>query len=381
MGMEHLLHITSWYPSTDNDVSGIFVKKHIDAIKKYGDYNNEVWHIASLPSKGIFKLCWEQVDQETYRILAYSLFFKYFKIQTIANLLMILFMVVKRHSFFKHCSKINIHIAPLLLRYVQLLKISIFRGRKIIVTEHWTSYYYHFNLPHDSPRLNSTKNIFKHIDGLITVSQALANDIFRFSGHQISNYRVVPNIIDQAKFRFEPGTRNKQFFMLANWSKIKQPIQIIEAFSSIDFNKYNYKLIIGGKGDQYEAMINICKSLNIFDRVEFKGWLTTDQVAAEMRISSCFLHNSDYETFSVVTAEALCAGTPVLVRSIPAIEEFVNASNGIFVNSNETKDWLKGLTDFLEESNFDNQAISKSASKKFSIETIANNYVNYINLF
>ena len=135
--------------------------------------------------------------------------------------------------------------------------------------------------------------------------------------------------------------------MVSLWKLPKQPMMIIKAFKKFVDSHPNAKLIIGGYGPLWQEMIDTVHSYNLDHYVDFIGKLDSDQIASEMNKASAFIHISDYETFSVVCAEALCCGTPVIASAVGGIPEFIeDGKNGILINHNSDKE--------------DSQSISKS---------------------
>ena len=137
----------------------------------------------------------------------------------------------------------------------------------------------------------------------------------------------------------------------------------------------NAILNIGGYGPQYDQLKEIILDLKLEKNVFLIGLLKPDQIAYEMHQSKAFIHCSDYETFSVVCAEALCCGTPVIASKVGGITEFVNKSNGILVEDNSPDSFFGSILDFEEESkNFDRKKISNDAVAKFSEKKIGKDY-------
>ena len=111
------------------------------------------------------------------------------------------------------------------------------------------------------------------------------------------------------------------------------------------------------------------------------GILNKLSIALEMQQANAFVHASNYETFSVVCAEALCCGTPVIASNVGGIPEFVNESNGILVENNVAA-WRSALAGFLgNRHEWDSLRISQDATKMFSPaavgEKIAGSAIEY----
>jgi glycosyltransferase involved in cell wall biosynthesis len=77
-----------------------------------------------------------------------------------------------------------------------------------------------------------------------------------------------------------------------------------------------------------------------------------------------FLHGSDYETFSIVSIEALFTGTPVIGSRVGVLPEVIDDSNGVLCD-NSVESWVLGITKAMDLS-YDHEAISVKAKEKFS---------------
>lgn len=82
--------------------------------------------------------------------------------------------------------------------------------------------------------------------------------------------------------------------------------------------------------------------------IEFKGEMTEDDVAREMQACDVFLMYSHFETFSVVTAEALATGKPVIFSDIPVKALFEPSGGLIIVKPNDPKALAKMMHDVIE---------------------------------
>ena len=374
--LKSVLHITNWHPNRDNPYEAVWMQRHVESLKKY--CHNEVWHIQVRLER---KLKWHKYKDEygcNHRIL--DLPTNKWIICEIFTFLILtwhLLFVIKKKKF----DLINFHIAYPLLSYPKLVKF--FAVKPVVITEHWSAYHFNFGLPIETSKLYRIKNIFRHKIPLITVSKALANDIATFSGCAEENTFIVPNVVDIQKIEQHvtghPPKKGLSFFMLGGWTHPKRPSIIIKAFAEFLRTETEAKLYIGGKGPMLDDMQKTVAEYNIAENVFFLGQLDAEQIALQFKKTDLFLHASDYETFSVVCAEALCYGIPVIASKVGGIIEYLDNENGILVSKNESGLWLEALKS-IKNKNFDAKIISEKATVRFGIDTVGKIYYNSLNL-
>ena len=209
--------------------------------------------------------------------------------------------VLKDHTSYH---LINFHIA-----YPGLVYAHKFDGviqKKIIITEHWSAYHFHF---FSEKPLNRIKRIFSHDFPLITVSKQLHQDIERFAGRPIPE-RIIPNAVDTVIFKPDQAAKREKTLLLgAFWKKPKRPFLFLDAAEQFLANNPEWQVRIFGHGPSAAAIEIWCEQ----NGQKFLGKLSPKQVAQEMQRSMGYIMPSDYETFSVGCAEALCCGTPLLI--------------------------------------------------------------------
>jgi glycogen(starch) synthase len=105
---------------------------------------------------------------------------------------------------------------------------------------------------------------------------------------------------------------------------------LLEAYQAIA-GDISQDLIIGGDGPDEDLLIEQARQAGLADRVRFVG-----RVSAAERLS--FLAGADvvaipsrYETFGMVAAESLAAGSPVVAFDIPCLRALVDESVGVSV--------------------------------------------------
>lgn len=355
------LHITNWYPNRFNPFETPFIREYFKAIPDTGE--KQLWHVQVRNEGSMFKI-WKgsHSDSEHYLILDVPIFSWRIKELLHAILLLGLRVSLGRRKW----DVVNVHIAYPLLRFPKFFK-SLF-GDKVLISEHWSAYHSGFNLAPGSRARRRIEKIFHHGIPVCTVSNALSADIVNFAGTDAFPRFVIPNIVDPDVFHPPKDSLNRQentFLMVGNWTPIKRPLLILEAFEQLLASQPEAKLRIAGYGHQIEAMQKFVADRKLGRSVRFLGALPKERIAAEMQKTTSLLHASAYETFCVVCAEALCCGTPVVASRVGGIPEFVHPANGILVD-NELAAWIEALESFSSGSGWNRKALASEAHGKFS---------------
>ena len=326
-----ILHITSWYPNLVNETEAVWIKRHIDALSATCD--NSILHFEHFIEK---KWKWRKFkNNNLQQYLLCSPLKSWFLIELIYFGWLFWQLVIKRK--YNGFDVINFHIAYPMLTYWHYIKRWIKTPE--VITEHWSAYHLSFGI---SKPLTRIKKIFSHRIPIIAVSEALLIDIRKFSGYKFPAY-VVPNIVDATVFYHDQTQpREDFFFMVSQWKWPKRPIVIFEAFK--DFVNSNSKFIlqVAGYGSEYANMLKWVYDNNMNEQIQFVGLLDQYQIAKYLRRCKALLHCSEYETFSVVCAEAICCHTPVLASCVGGIPEVI-VNGGILIESFNPSDWKIGM--------------------------------------
>jgi glycosyltransferase involved in cell wall biosynthesis len=248
--------------------------------------------------------------------------------------------------------------------------------KDFIVTEHWGIY-------HDDPAgnffVNSKlaqkllKKIYKSSKAFVTVSRFLANAVRSVAG--VNNAFIIPNVVDTTLFFPKEEKYSKfTFIHVSNMTKVKNVDSILEVFKNLIATHPQVQLIMIGNRD--ENYVRLAEGLGVLNNsVFFRGEISYVDVAEEMRRSHSLVLFSDSETFSCVTAEALCCGLPVIASNVGALSELVNEKNGILVAADDKNALLNAMQEIMDKYNsFDNKLISEEASKKFRYPAVSQKF-------
>lgn len=354
-----ILHITSWYPNKGNGREALFIRRHLEALNTNQEVEQKVIHLSVGPGRMYFSRYSE--GNTSHYILSIPIR-KWIIIELISTfLLMIILLRHKSNSF----DVINFHIAYPNLTFWHIIK-RWFRSQ-IVITEHWSAYHLNFGLMQPPPRI---QRIFQQGIPVISVSSALLEDIKRFSSSDFPHY-VVPNVVDESFFKAIPSVHRieNRFFMVGQWKLPKKPLVVLEAFRLFLSGKRKGELIIGGYGPLLEEMKEYVNENEMQSSVHFIEALSPKQIAKEMRLANIYLHCSEYETFSVVCAEAMTSGCTVIASKVGGIPEFINEKNGILVEENSPEKFCKAMIMAV-----DSEFSAQSIDHRFSHEEVGKKY-------
>lgn len=82
-------------------------------------------------------------------------------------------------------------------------------------------------------------------------------------------------------------------------------------------------LTIVGDGPEHHELVNLCTTLNLTDRVDFKGALNPDAIAPLFQQHHIFLLASYSEGRPNVVLEAMAAAMPIIATDIPGTNEII----------------------------------------------------------
>ncbi len=360
---EKVLHITNWYPNAEKPFEALWIRNHIKSLES--SVENEVYHVCV--KEGSWKISQGTTSEGTHFLFLYAPVKRWFFIELLTFwLLWRLLKTVDANQF----DLVNVHIAYPLLTYFHRLKKHV--KVPIVITEHWSAYHFNFGVKKQLPRIH---RIFQQGIPLITVSKALANDIQSFAKTKNMDSYVVPNCINTTVFHPPAEKKSGQhFFMVSNWGPPKDPFSIIRAFGNLLKQYPEARLRIGGYGTQEQEICSLIEDLNLSNEISFIGKLDSEQIASEMRKANFFIHGSRYETFSVVCAEALCCGTPVIASGVGGIIEFVHEKNGILVVGEEQNVWEQSLKEAIQKEFWPASKIAEEAKQRFDFTSVGERY-------
>ena len=277
-----VLFLTPWYPSEKDAMSGLFVQKHVEAVRAQG-----------VDVRVIFS----QTIPDTWRQ----------------------WKALQREGWKPDLVQLNV------IQKQGLLAKTI--GVPYIIVEHWSGY-----LPENGQfrRMSRFKrDLYRHIannaERILTVSEPLQKAM-QACGIENEHWETIDNVVDD--FFFEPrvksqDSRLKTLLHVSCFDERAKNVKgLLRAAKMLSEKRQDWRLKLVGTGVDYEDVRAYADTLDIPQGcLEWTGELTPQQVADEMHRADALVLSSRYETYGVVLAEAAAAGLPILSTPVGIAEE------------------------------------------------------------
>jgi glycosyltransferase involved in cell wall biosynthesis len=177
-------------------------------------------------------------------------------------------------------------------------------------------------------------------------SNEMKTNIDRFTGFRIKDRnKIIYNGWDSSVFKSDYSKRDKEFTILFPGRLVKQkdPFTFLRALKILKNNNYKFKAHILGDGPLRKKMEQYVKNHSLTDFVEFKGWLSREEMLNEYQSGSLTVLPSLAEGMSMATLEALACGQYVITTRVSNNETLIKpGKNGDFIHKKDYE-MLAGL--------------------------------------
>lgn len=376
----NILFLASWYPNTKYSQAGNFIQQHAKAVSKH--CNVAAIHALPVAEKSKEKVTsiW---NNGVYEVVVY-----YAKIHSSTPIL-------SQYNKGKQQQKAYIKAYEIALAEMGSFSLvhlnvvypaglfALYLNKKyklsFILTEHWTAF--------QKKSLNSLekyfiKKIAKKASIICPVSENLKIAMEDFGIENI--FKVVPNVVDTELFKFkikEVQNTKTQILHISNLKDDhKNTSGILNVIKELSILRTDFCLTIAGDGD-IEKYKGKATDLNIQDSlIKFEGEKTQKEVAELMNKSDFFLLFSNYETFSIVIAEAWASGLPVISSKCGGLTNEVNNKNGISVSPKNEKELLNAIIYMMDNlSIYDLHEITELTQNRYCFNKVSEQFLEVYN--
>lgn len=225
-----------------------------------------------------------------------------------------------------------------------------------------TEYPICYGMDNSKRNYKDKKRLFTGLNNLTVICPSeWMKEIVGRSFLESADIRVVNNGIDNSIFTNRPrlkeisGTDISDKKVILGVARIWEPRKGLGVFLNIaEYLPGQYVVVLVGlKPGQIRRLpaniIGITRTANM------------DELAQIYSSADVFVNPSSEETFSLVTAEALACGTPVIVRAGSAVAELVRDGCGMVLDDPTTKDYIESILS-LSGGDISGDRISESVS-------------------
>ncbi len=369
-----ILIISHMYPSTFNEVSGIFIHKQVKELKKQGceikvisplpwipfpiNYLSKKWNKYSKISQKVVK---EGIEVYYPRFLEFpkTLFFASSGERMFNGIQETVKKIYKNFKFD------IVHSHDALPDGYAGTKISRKYKKPLIVTIHGDDFQQ--TIFKNSKYKKIIKKIIDFSAKTITVSgklEKIGKKNLQINPNKIikiSNGINLNDIRKNMKEDIEKYAKKRIILSVSNLIKTKGIDLNLQAMVRLKKKYLNLIYLIIGEGSERKKLENITKTLGLQNNVRFIGEISYSEVMRYMSFCDILSLPSWNEAFGVVYIEAMAQGKPVIGCKGEGIEDFVeNGKTGLLVKPQDV-DSLVGVLDFLLSHPEEAQKIGKRA--------------------
>jgi len=213
---------------------------------------------------------------------------------------------------------------------IEILPIARDVGIPLVVCFHGYDVFHKETLRQCAPRYPA---LFREAACIIGVSEIMLDRLEQL-GAPREKLVHLPAFVNLEQFPYSDHSgMSPRFLAVGRFAETKSPHLTILAFHRVVQRIPEATLTLvgkGGGGELFEACVILVKALGLEDRVDFKGVLSHEEVAMEMRHSRVFVQhsvttpeNGDMEGKPVALMEAMASGLPVVTTRHSGILELI----------------------------------------------------------
>lgn len=304
-----ILILTTWYPSEENPVKAVFVRRHAEALALRHDVR--VLHLAPAGTRPVRSAGLETAGAP----------WSPGHPQTLPSAL-----AAGRAAVREHRPDV-VHT----MGFSSLPFGAAAHGRLPWVhTEHWSGVTEPASAGPVWNRLRAARHLLRMPRDVTVVSSDMARQVAPFA--RAGHVHVVGNVVPRPAVVPDRETDSQlRLLAVGALTPVKDPELALRTVAWLRDAGHDVRLRWAGAGPLEARSRSLCHELGLDDRVELLGQLPPDQLHEHFAWSTGFLLPTRHETFCVAAAEALAHGRPVVVGAVGGQRDFVDGSVGALV--------------------------------------------------
>ena len=331
-----VLFLTPWYPSEKDAMLGLFVQKHVEAVRAL-----------RVDVQVIFSQGW----RDTWRQ----------------------WKALQQEGWMPDVVQLNVIQKQGLLALWLKRKYSI----PYVIIEHWSGY-----LPENGTFMRYPKikrRLYQHIaeeaSVILSVSQRHA-EAMKACGIRNVHWGKINNVVDE--FFYEPSATSyqpsgqKTLLHVSCFDELAKNVKgLLQAAKILSEKRKDWSLVLVGTGVDYKDVRAYADSLHFPEGVlEWTGELTPREVSEQFDRADVFVLPSNYENAPVVISESLAKGVPVVASLVGGIPEMVDEKCGILIPPGHVEELASALDRMLDSYQTYDKKIIRQAGEQYASDKV-----------
>lgn len=217
--------------------------------------------------------------------------------------------------------------------------------------------------------------LFRQAAAITAVSAHLAAGMKRLGLG--TDLLVVPNTVPGTDRPLPPAGPKERFMVVADLvDRTKNVSGVLRALKMARDEGSNAHLDVIGDGRDGAELRALATALGSNGHVTWHGRLSNAEVLERMSGTGAVIINSNVETFSVVTGEALALGKPVIATRCGGPEGFITPENGVLIPPADDRELARMILAFSRgEFIKDPATVRRTVSDRFSPPVVADKFM------
>lgn len=191
--------------------------------------------------------------------------------------------------------------------------------------------------------------VYRSARRVICISEKVRTQVLESASGRVET-SVIYNGVDPTVFCPANGQDSSVVLSVGNLIPIKGHELLLRAFAAIHKQYPEASCQLIGDGPERESLLTLSQELGIADKVQFLGRQSRRQVADAMKRCAIFALPSRYEGLGCVYLEAMACEKPVIACREQGIEEIIqNGRNGWLIAPGDLRDMTDALHFLLQD--------------------------------
>lgn len=376
--MYKVLFLSAWYPNRNDNMFGLFVRKHAEAVGLFAD----VACLYVVSDKNIDKIELTQtLIGKRMEIIVYFPALHGHRFRSVRLIIQYILAYIEGFkALHQEWGKPDLIQVSVFTRtaFIALLYKILYK-KPYFVIEHWTRYL----------REDVFRNGFHKIISRITARYASAVMPVTYQlkkcmlDHKMynKNYIVINNVVEDIFFKKQEqkvSTKKKILNVTCFDDKQKNLTGLVRIIRNLKDKRDDFLFYLVGDGNDFEIIQNYAKKLGLTDaEIRFTGVLEGKELVDLYYESSFSVLFSNYENIPVVISESLVCGRPFISTNVGGIGEHIDDYNGILVHPENEDEMYEAITYMLDHlKNYKQQEIAQNALHKYDYQSVGSSIMD-----